>query len=106
MFVVLYGIGTDYILFFLFRYRERLRHGEGTAEGGRVRPRAGRRGDRSRPAARTASFLALVCLSLGMVRTIGPALAIAVAVTLVAALTLVPPSSRFGRALFCCRRST
>ena len=26
--VVLYGIGTDYILFFLFRYRERLREGE------------------------------------------------------------------------------
>ena len=28
LFVVLYGIGTDYILFFLFRYRERLREGE------------------------------------------------------------------------------
>lgn len=28
--VVLYGIGTDYILFFLFRYRERLRQGEET----------------------------------------------------------------------------
>ena len=26
--VVLYGVGTDYILFFLFRYRERLREGE------------------------------------------------------------------------------
>ncbi len=26
--VVLYGVGTDYILFFLFRYRERLRQGE------------------------------------------------------------------------------
>ena len=25
---MLYGIGTDYILFFLFRYRERLREGE------------------------------------------------------------------------------
>ena len=28
--VVLYGIGTDYILFFLFRYRERLRQGDDT----------------------------------------------------------------------------
>ena len=26
--VVLFGIGTDYILFFLFRYRERMREGE------------------------------------------------------------------------------
>ncbi len=29
--VVLYGIGTDYILFLLFRYRERLRAGRGHA---------------------------------------------------------------------------
>ena len=27
LFIVLFGIGTDYILFFLFRYREALRHG-------------------------------------------------------------------------------
>ena len=44
--VVLFGIGTDYILFFLFRYRERLREGEEQARRGRARARAGRRGDR------------------------------------------------------------
>src|SRR3546814_14744204 len=32
--VVLYGIGTDYILFFLFRYRERLRQGDETRSSG------------------------------------------------------------------------
>ena len=46
LFVVLYGIGTDYILFFLFRYRERLREGEEKRDGRRARPGAGRRGDR------------------------------------------------------------
>jgi RND superfamily putative drug exporter len=47
------------------------------------------------------SFMALVLSSLGIFRAIGPALAIAVAVTLVASLTLVPAVvALFGRALF------
>ena len=46
LFVVLYGIGTDYILFFLFRYRERLREGEAKRRRRRARARAGRRGHR------------------------------------------------------------
>ena len=45
--------------------------------------------------------MALVLSSLGIFRSIGPALAIAVAVTLVAALTLVPAVvTVLGRALF------
>ena len=44
--VVLFGIGTDYILFFLFRYRERLRAGEEQPDGGRAGGRPRRRGDR------------------------------------------------------------
>ena len=88
--VVLYGIGTDYILFFLFRYRERLRLGEDTKTA--VVHALERAGEAiaSAGGAVIVAFLALLLSSLGIFKAIGPALAIAVAVTLVAALTLVP----------------
>jgi len=99
--VVLYGIGTDYILFFLFRYRERLREGE------EKRPAVAHAIERAGEAIASAggavivAFMALVLSSLGIFRSIGPALAIAVAVTLLAALTLVPAVvTVLGRALF------
>ncbi|NUR05505.1 MAG: MMPL family transporter [Nocardioidaceae bacterium] len=88
--VVLYGIGTDYILFFLFRYREALRNGEES------RPAVAHAVERAGEAIASAggavivSFMALVLSSLVLFRAIGPALAIAVATTVVAALTLVP----------------
>lgn len=99
--VVLYGIGTDYILFFLFRYRERLREGE------EIRPAVAHALERAGEAIASAggavivSFMALVLSSLGIFRAIGPALAIAVAVTLLASLTLVPAVvALLGRAVF------
>jgi len=99
--VVLYGVGTDYILFFLFRYRERLREGE------EKRPAVAHALERAGEAIASAggavivAFLALILSSLGIFRSIGPALAIAVAVTLLAALTLVPAVvTVLGRALF------
>jgi putative drug exporter of the RND superfamily len=99
--VVLFGIGTDYILFFLFRYRERLRDGEET------RPAVAHALERAGEAIASAggavivSFMALVLSSLGIFKSIGPALAIAVAVTLVAALTLVPAlATVLGKAMF------
>src|SRR5215831_9674177 len=73
--VVLFGIGTDYILFLMFRYRERLRVGEVISSAAGVVIFA---------------FLALVLSTVSVLRSLGPALAIAVAVTLVAGLTLVP----------------
>ncbi len=88
--VVLFGIGTDYILFFLFRYRERLRLGEDHKTA--VAQSVARAGEAimSAGGAVIVSFMALILSSLGIFKSIGPALAIAVAVTVVAALTLVP----------------
>jgi RND superfamily putative drug exporter len=88
--VVLFGIGTDYILFLLFRYREALRRGLDTkAAMVDSMERAGE-AIASAGGAVIVAFLALVLSSLSIFRSIGPALAIAVAVTLVAALTLIP----------------
>ncbi|MGC4111668.1 MAG: MMPL family transporter [Nocardioides sp.] len=88
--VVLFGIGTDYILFFLFRYRERLRLGEDSKAA--VAQAIARAGEAivSAGGAVIVSFMALILSSLGIFKSIGPALAIAVAVTVLAALTLVP----------------
>ncbi|HZD67347.1 MAG TPA: MMPL family transporter [Actinomycetes bacterium] len=88
--VVLFGIGTDYILFLLFRYRERLRAGDqpkqalvtATARIGEVIASAA--------AAVIIAFCALSLSSLGFLHAMGPSMAIAVAVMLVAALTLIP----------------
>ncbi|HVX53964.1 MMPL family transporter [Nocardioides sp.] len=88
--VVLFGIGTDYILFFLFRYRERMRQGEEHRTAvAHALERAGE-AIASAGGAVFVAFMTLVLSSLGIFRSIGPSLAIAVAVTLLAALTLVP----------------
>ncbi|MEI5671988.1 MULTISPECIES: MMPL family transporter [unclassified Nocardioides] len=99
--VVLYGIGTDYILFFLFRYRERMRAGEEHRSAvAQALERAGE-AIASAGAAVFVAFMTLALSSLGIFRSIGPSLAIAVAVTLVASLTLVPAVvTVLGRALF------
>ncbi|MFE3756860.1 MMPL family transporter [Nocardia tengchongensis] len=88
--VVLFGVGTDYILFLMFRYRERLRAGEDpkTAMVSSVE-RVGE-AITSAAAAVIIAFGALTLSTLGMFRSMGIALAIAVAVALLAGLTLVP----------------
>nr|WP_203453848.1 MMPL family transporter [Jiangella aurantiaca] len=88
--VVLYGIGTDYILFFLFRYREALRQGmDSKTSVAHAIERAGE-AIASAGGAVIVAFMALILSTLSIFRSIGPALAIAVAVTVLAALTLVP----------------
>jgi RND superfamily putative drug exporter len=101
MIVVMYGVGTDYILFFLFRYREQLRKGaDARSAAVHSLERAGE-AIASAGGAVIVAFMALILSSLSIFRSIGPSLAIAVAVTLVAALTLVPALvTIFGRALF------
>lgn len=88
--VVLFGIGTDYILFLLFRYRERLRTGEhGRAA---VTFALGRAGEAILSAALVVltSFTALFFAKFGIFSSMAPGLVICVAVMMLAALTLVP----------------
>ena len=88
--VVLFGVGTDYVLFLMFRYRERLRAG---AEAKEAMVQAV---TRVGPAIATAAgaviiaFLALTLSSITLFRSLGPALAVAVTTTLLAGLTLIP----------------
>ncbi len=88
--VVLYGIGTDYILFFLFRYREYLRKGSDSKEAVKIAIERAGEAITSAGGAVIVAFMALVLSTLSIFRSIGPALAIAVAVTVLASLTLVP----------------
>jgi len=88
--VVLFGIGTDYILFLLFRYRERLRTGDHTI--GAVVFALSHAGEAILSAALVviSSFAALFFAKFGIFSSLAPGLIICVAVMLVAALTLVP----------------
>ncbi|MQS11716.1 MMPL family transporter [Streptomyces kaniharaensis] len=88
--VVVLGVGTDYFLFLAFRYRERLRAGDERKDA--VVNAVGRVGEAiaSAAGAVTVAFAVLILSSLGMFQALGPALAIAVVVTALAALTLAP----------------
>ncbi|MFJ8042677.1 MMPL family transporter [Kitasatospora sp. NPDC096147] len=88
--IVLFGVGTDYFLFLMFRYRERLRAGDDRKEA--VVNAVGRVGEAITSAAGAVivAFSVLLLSSLGMFKAMGPSLAIAVAVTAAASVTLVP----------------
>ncbi|WP_072687129.1 MMPL family transporter [Rhodococcus marinonascens] len=111
--VVLFGVGTDYIVFLLFRYRERLRQ---NAREGRLETGTGMSeheeslifsvGVVGRVIASSAltvivAFAALLLAQLGSLSTLAPGLVVAVAVMLVTALTLIPAVfTVLGRHLF------
>jgi len=88
--VVLFGIGTDYILFTLFRYRERLRAGARGPEA--VVDAAARVGEVITFAAFVVmvAFSALALSQLGSLRTMAPGLVTGVALMWLAGITLVP----------------
>jgi putative drug exporter of the RND superfamily len=88
--VVLFGIGTDYILFLMFRYRERLRAGDAPRQAMATAVEHVGEVIASAASVVIVAFLALLLSSLSIFRSLGPTLAIAVAVTLLAALTLIP----------------
>jgi RND superfamily putative drug exporter len=88
--VVLFGIGTDYILFLLFRYRERLRTGDHTRAA--VSYALSRAGLAILSAALVVltSFSALFFAKFGIFSSMAPSLVICVGVMMLAALTLIP----------------
>ncbi|WP_067476727.1 MMPL family transporter [Actinomadura hibisca] len=99
--VVLYGIGTDYILFLLFRYRERLRAGEDKKTAMITSVERVGEAIASAAGAVIVAFLVLLLASFKAFGGLGPQLAIAVAVMFVTSLTLVPAIiSLIGPAVF------
>ncbi|WP_067822162.1 MMPL family transporter [Actinomadura kijaniata] len=99
--VVLYGIGTDYILFLLFRYRERLRMGEDKKTAMITSVERVGEAIASAAGAVIVAFLVLLLAAFKAFGGLGPQLAIAVGVMLITSLTLVPALvSLLGPAIF------
>ena len=98
--VIIFGVGTDYCLFLVSRFREELRRKE------RPEARASAITQITPVIAASAltvivAFMSMGISRFGMDRTTGYALAIGVGVTLLAGLTLVPAlMSLFGKYLF------
>lgn len=99
--VVLFGIGTDYVVFLLFRYRERLRSGDTHTEALLFAVTVVGKVVASSALTVIGAFAALLLAQLGSLSTLAPGLIIAVAVMLITALTLVPALfTVLGRHLF------
>jgi RND superfamily putative drug exporter len=88
--VVLFGVGTDYILFTLFRYRERLRGGDHTRAAVAFALSRSSEAILSAGLVVIASFAGLLFAKFGIFTSFAPGLIICVAVMLVAAVTFVP----------------
>ncbi|MFF5973951.1 MMPL family transporter [Streptomyces sp. NPDC012769] len=89
---VLVGIGVDYFLFLLFRFREELRRRPEADHRPVAADVAGRVGTAVTSAALTivAAFATLGLATFGQFRVLGPSVAVSVLVMLLASLTLMP----------------
>ena len=98
--VLVFGVGTDYTIFLISRFREELgRNGPADA----VRVTVSRIGAVIAASAATVivGLTSMIVASFGMIQTTGPALAITIFITLLAGLTLTPSLlAIFGRRLF------
>jgi RND superfamily putative drug exporter len=98
--VLVFGVGTDYSIFLVSRFREELgRHSHAEA----VQVTVGRIGAVIAASAATVvvGLTSMIVASFGMIQTTGPALAIVIVITLLAGLTLTPSLlAIFGRRLF------
>ncbi|MFD7492044.1 MMPL family transporter [Streptomyces sp. NPDC059832] len=101
--VVLLGIGIDYLLFLLFRFREQLRARPEQSAREAAEEVSGRVGTAITSAALTivAAFATLGLATFGQFRSLGPAIAVAVLVMLLGSLTLLPALlAAAGRKMF------
>ncbi|MFI6847571.1 MMPL family transporter [Kitasatospora sp. NBC_00085] len=101
--VVLLGIGIDYLLFLLFRFREQLRTRPDQPAREAAEQVSGRVGAAITSAALTivAAFATLGLATFGQFRSLGPAIAVAVLVMLLGSLTLLPALlAAAGRRMF------
>lgn len=88
--ILMFGVGTDYCVYLLARYREELGHGQAPQEALRAAVGRSVRAIVSCAATVVGTMLVLLVADLESTRTLGPVLAVGVAVTMLAALTLLP----------------
>ena len=104
--VLVFGVGTDYTIFLISRFREELSKADRPTAAWRTVTRIG-----AVIAASAATVIvglsSMAIASFGMIQSTGPALAITIAITLVAGLTLTPALLViFGKPLFWPRHPT
>ena len=90
MAVLMFGAGTDFTLFIVSRYREELPVRDDKFDAIRATMRAVGPSIASSAGTTAAAMLALILALSGSLKTMGPMLAMAIIVMLIAALTLIP----------------